>query len=565
MLTRIKIQIAEAVAPLLEIGADEIKDLLEVPKMLEHGHISLPVFFLARTWKKAPPLIAKEVAEQINKLGLPDIARVEPLAGYVNVHLTSQAIQKVLMESVWDERLGTGQVGAGKTMVVDYASPNVAKPMSIGHLRATVIGQAICNLARSQGYDVVGLNHIGDWGVQFGKLAWAFQNWSDDYDFESKPFESLFAMYVRFHKEAEENKELDDKGSAVFKKLEDGDEEILKLWKKFIDISLVEYQRLWDMMGVRHDLVRGESFYNDKLAATEKILEDKGLLEESEGAMVVRLEEEMPPCLIRKSDGASLYATRDIASAIYRKEELKADLNLYVVGVDQSLHFKQVFQVLEKMGYDWASECHHISFGMYRFKDIGKMSTRAGNVIFLEDVLAKAIGMVQEIIEEKNPQLENKQKVAEQVGVGAILFNDLLCDRVKNVDFDWDKVLDFEGASGPYVQYTCVRCKSILKKYGQEIPTTMDVALESPEERALMRTLLNYDEVLTHACNGFKPHLIANYLLEVCRNYGHFYHSHRIIGGDEKYVKSRIALVFATQKVIEAGLKILNIECPEAM
>jgi arginyl-tRNA synthetase len=321
--------------------------------------------------------------------------------------------------------------------------------MHIGHLRATAVGQAIRNLAETQGYDVIGLNHLGDWGVQFGKLAWAFREWGSEYDFAGQPFKSLFDIYVRFHEEAEKNPELEAKGSLVFKELEQGSRDVEEIWKMFVKISLVEYQRLWDLLGVKHDLVRGESFYNDRLKPVEEMLEKKGLLKESEGAVVVDLGEEMPPCLIRKSDGASLYATRDLASAMYRMTELKADLNLYVVGFDQSLHFKQVFKVLELAGFDWVKNCHHISFGLYRFKEGLKMSTRKGNVIFLEDVLTQAIDRTSELIAVKNPSLtvEQRNSIARDVGVGAVIFGDLVFDRVKNVEFDWDRILSFDGDS----------------------------------------------------------------------------------------------------------------------
>jgi arginyl-tRNA synthetase len=496
----------------------------------------------------------------------PSIESVTAIGGFLNFTFRDEYLQNVLLDAVHkpEGRLGASNVGAGKTLVIDYSSPNVAKPMHIGHLRATVIGQAIRNLAETQGYKVIGLNHLGDWGVQFGKLAWAFREWGSQYDFAGKPFESLFALYVRFHDEAEKNPELDAQGSLVFKRLEDGDAEIEALWKTFVDISLKEYGRLWALMGVRHDLVRGESFYNDKMKAVEARLEKLGLLEESEGAMVVRLGDDMPPCLIRKSDGASLYATRDLASAIYRHDVLKADLNLYVVGVDQTLHFKQVFKVLEMMGFDWAKSCHHISFGMYRFKE-GKMSTRKGRTVFLEDVLNQAIEMVERVIEEKNPSLPDKKKVAEQVGVGAIIFNDLAVDRVKDVEFDWDKALNFEGDSGPYVQYSYVRCMSLLRKYAKTPAMRLSIALSSNEERELVRLLLNYQDVLSASFTTFRPNILAQYLLEVCGAFSRFYNKHRILGEASDVETARMGLVEASRRVLKSGLETLNIQAPDAM
>jgi arginyl-tRNA synthetase len=540
--------------------------LLEVPKKLEHGHLAFPVFPLAKELKKAPPVIAQELAKRLTEVKPATLLAVTPVGGFLNFTFHDEYLQEILLKSIYEggERIGYSTDGAGKTLVIDYSSPNVAKPMHIGHLRATVIGQAIRNIAETRGYKVIGLNHLGDWGVQFGKLAWAYLHWGKEYDFESRPFQSLFEIYVRFHDEAEKNPELEAEGSLTFKRLEEGDPEITAIWRKFVDISMVEYGRLWGLMGVRHDLVRGESFYNDKMKAVEDLLENKGLLEESEGAMVVRLGEEMPPCLIRKSDGASLYATRDLASAIYRREELKADLNLYVVGVDQTLHFRQVFKVLELMGFDWAKSCHHIAFGMYRFKE-GKMSTRKGRAIFLEDVVTQAIELVEKVIEEKNPNLPNKKLVAEQVGLGAIIFNDLAVDRVKDVEFDWEKALNFEGDSGPYVQYTHVRCVSLRKKYGKEPVRRLPIALSTAEERELVRVLLNYEDVLAASFQTFRPNILAQYMLEVCGAFSRFYNKNRILGEAPEIETARMGLVEATRRVIEAGLKTLNIQAPEAM
>jgi arginyl-tRNA synthetase len=570
MLTKVRHEAAEFLAPILALSSAEIERAMEVPKKLEHGHLAYPVFALAKTLRKAPPAIATELAAQISekKVGLPQLLSVTPVGGYLNFTFSAEYLQKILLSAVQNqgENLGHSDLGRGKTVVIDYSSPNVAKPMHVGHLRATAIGQAIRNLCETQGYKVIGLNHLGDWGVQFGKLAWAFQEWGADYDFEQRPFQSLFDMYVRFHASEEQNPDLSEKGSFVFRQLEKNDPEITKIWKKFVAISMVEYQRLWDLLGVKHDLVRGESFYNDRLKAVEKLLEDKSLLVESQGAMVVNLGDEMPPCLIRKSDGASLYATRDLASAIYRHDELKADVSLYVVGADQTLHFKQVFKVLDLMGYSWWQSCHHVSFGMYRFKE-GQMSTRKGRVVFLEDVLDKAVAMVEKIIEAKNPALPNRELVARQVGIGAILFNDLLNDRVKNVDFDWDRVLDFEGDSGPHIQYCHVRCVSLLQKYGKSVPTSFATELQEAEERELLRTLLNYQDVLLAAASIYKPNILAQYLLDVTASFNHFYNKHRILGAPagEAQEADRILLVSLTQAILKSGLKVLNIQAPLAM
>ena len=567
MLTAIKENLALEMASELGIPVEKVVQLFEIPRELNHGHLSVPVFFLAKERKKAPPVLAKEISQKLLTKKIPSVERFEPVGGYINIHLNAEHLFKSLFREVQTagEHLGHSRSGLGQTVVIDYSSPNVAKPMHVGHLRATVIGQAIRNLAETQGYKVIGLNHLGDWGVQFGKLAYAYELWGKEYPFATEPFESLFKLYVRFHEEAEKNPELEKQGSLTFKRLEEGDKELHKLWKMFVEISLKDFDRLWRRLGVKHDLVRGESFYNDRLKATEDLLENKGLLVESEGAMVVDLQDEkIPPCLIRKSDGASLYATRDLASAIYRMEELKANLNLYVVGADQALHFKQVFSVLRRLGFSWWDKCHHIGFGMYRFKDLGKMSSRKGQMIRLEDLLERAVEIVRGIMQEKNPNLADREKVAVQVAIGAIVFNDLVNDRVRDVEFDWDKALSFEGDSGPYIQYVYVRCQSILHKYGKGLPQEV-VALRSDEERELIKTLLRYEGVLKESFKNFKPSILAIYLLDVCAAFNKFYHEHKIIGGEAEFESSRIGLVYVTQQVIRSGLGVLNMQAPEAM
>jgi arginyl-tRNA synthetase len=566
MLTRIKHDISPVLAATLGLPEEDVRNSLESPKAVEHGELAMPVFALAKTLKKAPPLIAKEKAAELQGK-IPNVASVEAVGGYLNFKFERSYVQNMLEEETRTGSIAPSGAGKGKRIVMDYSSPNIAKPMSIGHLRATVIGQAIRNLGLSQGYEVIGINHLGDWGVQFGKLAWAYTQWGKEYDFAKKPFDSLYQIYVRFHEEAEKNPEYDKEGAAYFKRLEAGDEEVKKIWKYFIDVSLKEYDRIYGMLGIKFDLIQGEAFYNDQLVPTINKIKKAGILVESEGAQVVFVSdnEKDPPCIIVKSDGTSLYATRDLASAIYRKEVLKGDKILYVVGVDQTLHFNQVFGVLAKMGYPWAADCHHISFGMYRFKDEGKMSTRRGRVIFMDDVLEKAIEIVQKIIAEKNPEMPNKDKIAEQVGVGAIIFNDLMNDRVKNVDFDWEKVLDFEGDSGPYVQYCQVRCNSLIKKYGEKIERKFSVDLESPEERDLVKHLLSYDEALASSFRTFRPNIVAQYLLDLCRAFNHFYQKHRVLDGEANLKASRMLLIQITRDVIRDGLKVLGIASPEAM
>lgn len=568
MLTVVKHILADHLSQVIPLEPEEIISKLESPKNSEHGHLAFPTFVLAKALKKPPPVIAQDLADQLQKIKHESLDSINPVSGFLNFKFKTQFLQKNIIEGVLENKnLGKSHRGAGKKVVIDFSSPNVAKPMSIGHLRATVIGQAICNLSRSQGYEVVGLNHLGDWGTQFGKLAWAYEEWGQEYDFENDGFESLYALYVRFHEEAEKRPEINMCGAGAFKKLEAGDEGVTKLWKWFVEISLKEYSKMWGLLGVEHELVKGESYYNEMLKPTENLLEEKGLLVENQGAMVVEMEDpKIPPCLIRKSDGASLYATRDIASAIYRVEELGADLSLYVVGMEQTLHFRQVFEVLKKMDFSWWKNCHHISFGMYTFKEMGRMSSRKGQIIRLDEVVTKAINLVRETIEKKNPDLTHKDEVAQQVGVGAIIFNDLVNDRVKNVDFNWEQVLDFEGNSGPYVQYCNVRCESLLRKSGLNIDTILfDVELATQEESELMWELLAFENVLENAFDNFKPHLVATYLLDLCRCFSTFYGKHKVLQSEPGILESRMALVKATQTIIQEGLKILNISAPKEM
>lgn len=570
MIQTAKSQIAHLLKDLTHLPLEDLQKSLERPKQFGHGHLAFPVFALAKSLRVAPPQIAADLAQKIQGRiqdgGVAVLEKVEAVGGFLNFTFKDSYLQKILFASLQQEHVGFSQYGRHKTVIIDYASPNVAKPMHVGHLRAAMLGQAIRNLAVSQSFHVIGVNHLGDWGSQFGKLAWAYQEWGQEYDFKN-PIEDLLKLYVRFHDEAEKNPELEKLGSATFKKLEDGDAEIKKIWQMIVDYSLKDYDRLLiGFLNVKHDKVLGESFYNDKMDQVVDLLQRKGLLQESEGAQVVFFDEKenMPPCIIKKSDGASIYATRDLAAALYRHDVMKGDELLYVVGQDQSLHFRQIFKVLEMMGYEWAKDCHHIAFGLYRFKD-GKMSTRQGKVVLFEDVIRQAVELVQKMINEKNPGLENKELVAKQVALGAVIFNDLMNDRMKNVEFDWDRILSVEGDSGPYVQYTVVRCKSILRKYGKAAPAAPSLDLSLEEERSLVFQLLQFEDILAGAYKQYRPNILAQYLLELCGSFSHFYHKCRILGEAPEVEASRISLVAATEKILVQGLRILNIEAPEAM
>jgi arginyl-tRNA synthetase len=602
MLTRMKNILSASLQTEFEISQADIMACLESPKDPANGDLAFPCFALAKKLKRAPPHIAAEFAKKIQ---LPKgFKSISASGGYLNFYFDELFWSHVVIDEIQKQgdHIGSQTFGTGQTVVIDYSSPNVAKPMSIGHLRSTVIGQALANIHKAMGFNTIGINYLGDWGVQFGKLAWAHLNKEDLVkkvtehkisiqfdsvrfekllnDMDNKPetsFDYLYALYVVFHAVSEVDKELEDFGRDYFLKLERrhqkgsaAEDEITRkiedAWQKFVAISMTEYTRVYKLLNTRHDLVRGESFHEPDLQGVVQELKDKGLLKTSEGAQIVDLAPyDMPPSLITKSDGATLYATRDIAAAKYRHDVLKADKLIYVVGAEQSLHFKQLFKVLELMGYDWSKHCVHVAFGLYRFKD-GKMSTRRGNVVFLEDVLDRAIELVKEIIKEKNPDLKNSNEVATAVGTGAVIFNDLMNDRQKNIDFDWDRLLDFNGDTGPYVQYSHVRCCSVLAKWGKAVPKDADLSLLKENlEQALLRSLGHFNDVVLISYNQLRPNWIAQYLLELAKAFGAFYYEHRILEGDIELQKARIALVDSTRIVLRRGLELLGLQIPEAM
>lgn len=598
MLTRMKTILSREIAPQLQewLKEEEILGSLESPKDPSMGDLALPCFSLAKTLRKNPAIITQELAKTIK---LPKgFKSAASAGGYLNFFFDDLFWAHVVIDEIQNKKTKVGDktLGAGKTIVVDYSSPNVAKPMSIGHLRSTVIGQALVNIFKAVGFKTIGINYLGDWGVQFGKLAWAHLNKSELLsrvakhqaqilfdkdrwaklleDIKNEPdtsFDYLYALYVVFHATAEVDKELEAFGRDYFLRLEKRDnseltKKIEGAWQKFVTVSLSEYNRVYSLLHTKHDLVRGESFHEPDLQGVVQKLKSLGLLKESEGAQIVDLEAyDMPPCLITKSDGATLYATRDIAAACYRHDTLKADRLVYVVGAEQSLHFKQFFKVLELMGYGWSKDCVHVPFGLYRFKD-GKMSTRRGNVIFLEDVLDRAIELVREIVKEKNPDLKDAEGVAQAVGTGAVVFNDLMNDRQKNIDFDWDRLLDFNGDTGPYVQYIHVRCCSILAKWGKGVPVDADLSLLKEKlERDLLRVLGRFDDTVLVAYNQLKPNWIAQYLLDLAKVFSAFYYEHRILEGDLELQKARIVLVDSVRTVLRKGLELLGVQTPEAM
>ncbi len=567
-----KQQVAAKIAAALELSgvdgfpAEKVESMLETPPNPSMGDIAFPCFQLAKALRKAPPQIAAELAGQIKGAPLREAQAVGP---YLNLFLDRQQVTADVIETILTQgsSYGDKNVGEGRHVPIDLSSPNIAKPFSMGHLRSTVIGNAIANILEKHGYRPVRINHLGDWGTQFGKLIVAYQKWGDEERVKAEPIRELLALYIRFHEEAEKDPSLEDLGREWFKKLEDGDEEAKRLWQWFRDESLKEFKKIYDLMEIRFDSFAGEAFYNDKMDRVVELLEAKGLLTESEGALVVTLDEyDMPPCLIKKSDGATLYATRDLAAALYRHETYDFAKALYVVGNEQRLHFQQLFKVLEKMGYEWAKEMYHIPFGMM-LKDGKKMSTRKGQVVLLEEVLAQAIADVRKVIEEKNPTLANKDEVARQVGVGAVIFHDLKNYRLNDINFSWEEMLTFEGETGPYVQYTHARACSLLRKGGYQggDVTLVPESLDAPEAWAVVTLLLAFPDVIDRARENFDPSQIGKYVIDLAQAFNKFYANVRILADDEAVKTARLHLVKAVAVVLKEGLRLLGLHAPEEM
>jgi arginyl-tRNA synthetase len=565
--SEIRSEVASALASASGLSASEVDGLLGWPPAGVAADFAFPCFPLAKTLRKAPPAIAQEVAAKVTTGGL--IVSAVALGGYVNVKTdpgrqASRVLGQALREG---DAYGRSAEGAGKTVVIDFSSPNIAKPFSIAHLRSTVIGRALVNVYRALGYTVVGVNHLGDWGTQFGKLITAFKAWGDEKELEARPIRYLLELYVKFHAEVKSKPELDDDARRWFKRLEDGDAEARALWQRFRDLSLTEFNRVYEMLGVTFDRFSGEAFYNDRLDATVAMVEKKGLATRSQDALVVDLEAYgMPPCLLRKADDATLYATRDLAAAYYRHEQFQFAKNLYVVGSDQTLHFRQLFKVLELLGEPWAASCVHVPFGLIQFKD-GKMSTREGKVVFLEEVLQKAVELAQEIIREKNPELAGHADVAKAVGIGAIVFNDLKNRRIKDVMFDWNEILNFDGKTGPYLQYTHARAGSILRKAGA--PKLGDVRFErlvEVEESAVVKLVGQYPDKLRAAAEENEPSLVSIHLLDLAEAFNTYYNHHRILLDDDAPLReARLALTASVKQVLKNGLGLLGVVALEEM
>lgn len=569
-----KKEIAEIIAKNLEgLTEDEIKSMIEIPQDQSMGDYAFPCFRLAKTMRKAPNLIAAELAEKLQ--GEKIFSEVSPVNAYVNMFVSREEMMKSTVSEVLEEKenFGKSDIGGNRKVIVEFSSPNIAKPFHIGHIRSTVIGNSLSKIYDALGYDVFKINHLGDYGTQFGKMICAYRRWGNREDVINSPIKTLLGYYTKFHVEVEEHPELEDEARAIFTKLEQGSKEEVELWQWFREESLKEFQRVYDMLGIEFDSYNGESFYSDKMPRFEKELSDKGLLQESKGAQVVDLEEyKLGTALIKKSDGSSLYITRDIAAAVYRKENYDFYKNIYVVATQQNLHFQQLFKILELMGYDWANQCVHVPFGMVRLEE-GTMSTRHGRVVFLEDVLNGAIEKTREIIEEKNPNIENLEEITSQVGIGAVVFNELSNNRIKDYTFKWDQILNFDGETGPYVQYTHARCASLLRKAGEDIvakaqdPKNVDFALLAKSDSAYELTKLIYafPGVVEQAGEKYEPSIITRHIIDIAQCFNKFYHDEHIIVDDEVEKTSKIALVIATKRVIATGIGLLGMKAPERM
>ena len=542
----------------------EIAAALEIPPNTEMGDYAFPCFKLSKALRKPPMMISDALAAEIHADYL---SRVESVKGYLNFFIDRATYAEKVVEAVLDqgESYGSDNSGAGKTVVLDYSSINIAKRFHIGHLSTTMIGNALYKLYKFFGWNAVGVNHLGDWGTQFGKMIAAYKRWGDHDTVAAGGVDEMVKLYVRFNAEARENEALNDEGRAWFKKIEDGDPEALEIFNWFKSVTLKDAERVYDMLGVKFDSYAGESFYNDKMQPIIDDLRAKNLLKEDQGAQIVDLEPYgMPPALILRSDGATLYITRDLAAAKYRQDTYHFDKSLYVVAYQQDLHFRQLFKVLELMGYDWYKNCEHVAFGMVSFEG-QTLSTREGRVVYLEDLLNTAISKARGIIEEKSPELENKDAVARQVGVGAVVFFALYNNRIKDIDFYWDRALNFDGETGPYVMYTHARCCSVLRKAGECDAKPDFTALADPEAQDVVRLLEQFPEVLRAALQKNEPSMVTRFSVDLAQAYNKFYYERKVMVDDMGVRAARLMLTRAARQTIAKALELIGLEAPERM
>lgn len=550
------------------VGSEEILPLLEVPPERDMGDLALPCFSFAKILRKDPKKIAEELAAKIDtrKAEL-EIENVHAVNGYLNICFIREKYVEKVMTTLSQENHGIENAGDGKVICMDYSSPNIAKNFHVGHLRTTIIGNSLYKIYSKLGYKVVRINHLGDWGTQFGKLITAYINWSSKELVEEKGIDELLRIYIKFNAESKNDESLIEEARRWFVRMEHNDEQALEIWNWFKEISMMEFSRVYELLGISFDSYTGESFYRDKVPALVDELNEKHLLSDSQGAKIIDLSQyDMPPCLILKNDGGSIYHSRDIAAVLYRKQKYDFEKCLYVTGLEQSLHFKQVFKAIELMGYDWHEGLQHIPYGLVSLEG-QKLSTRTGNIIYAEDILNESIQRAYKLINEKNPGLQNKEAVAGQVGVGAIIFHDLFNQRIKNIDFVWDDVLNFEGSTGSYVQYTYARAKSILRKCPQDkISGDINYSLLTEDSSyELVKALSEYRSAVTEAAERYEPCMIARFLIKVSSRFNKFYHDCSILQADPKVKKARLALVDLTQNVLRDACSLLGMECPEEM
>ena len=561
--------IAEQISKTININEKELESYIETPKDSKNGDYAFPCFRLAKELRKAPPVIANEIKEKIEPVE--EIEKIEVAGGYLNFFINKATLsEEVLREISKTEQYGKSEIGKGKNIVIDYSAPNIAKPFHIGHLRSTVIGGALYNIYKYLGYNVTGVNHLGDYGTQFGKLIEGYKMWGKEYDIEKDPINELTKIYIRINEACKNDEQILENCRNNFKKLEEGDSYCVELWKKFRELSLQEFQKVYDLLGSKFDSWNGESFYSDKMPEVIDILQKTGKLVESQGAKIIELEDKgiNTPCIIEKSNGSTTYATRDLAAILYRARTYDFDKALYVTSYEQVLHFKQVFEVAKLLGLDekYTNGLEHVSFGMVLLPE-GKMSTREGNIIKLEDLLNEAISRAKEIIEQKNPDLENKEEVAKKVGIGAVIFNDMSASRIKDEVFDWNTILNFQGETGPYIQYTYVRTKSVLEKAGY-LPKIENVKVDNLVDdysMTILKLIYNFEDVLVQVTDKNEPSILARYLIDLAKAYSSFYNENKIIV-DDKYVQdARVYLTYAVSQVLKQGANLLGIEMPEKM
>ena len=565
-----KKKIAEEISKTVNIEKEEIETYIEKPIDNKNGDYAFPCFRLAKELKKAPPIIANEIKEKI-ELDTSIIEDVQVVGGYLNFYINKETITKeVLKEISKTEKYGKTNIENGKNIVVDYSSPNIAKPFHIGHLRSTVIGGALYNIYKYLGYNVTGVNHLGDYGTQFGKLIEGYKLWGNEYDIDKDPINELTKIYVRINQACKEDENILNACRDNFKKLEDGDQYCVELWQRFKDLSLKEFQRVYDLLGSKFDSWNGESFYSDKMPEVIEKLEKSGKLVESQGAKIIDLEDEgiNTPCIIEKSNGSTTYATRDLAAILYRARTYDFDKVLYLTSYEQALHFKQVFTVAKYLDLDekYLKGLIHVPFGMVQLPT-GKMSTREGNIIKLEELLNEAIERAEKIIEEKNPDLEDKKETAKKVGVGAVIFNDLSNSRVKDEIFEWDKILNFQGETGPYIQYTYVRTKSVLEKAGK-LPDVKEIKLDVLNDiysQTIIKLIYNFQDILVQVTRKEEPSILSRYLIDVAKAFSSFYNENKIIVEDKDIQNARVYLTYAVNQVLKNGVELLGMQMPNKM